>query len=96
MSHPSNAEVWDASLGQRPMRIPPRALLLSLLTLAVPAAGAAYAPEWLSEDHGLLLWLTPILPAFLLAYYRGWKGVAVVLALGMASLTAANLVFVLS
>ena len=96
MSHSSNAEVWDASLGQRPTRIPPRALLLSLLTLAVPAAGAAYAPEWLSDDRGLHLWLTPVLPAFLLAYYRGWKGVAVVLALGMASLTAANLVFVLS
>ena len=96
MSDPSNAEVWDASPGKHQMRISPRALLLSLVTLAVPAVGAAYAPGWLSEDRGLLLWLMPILPAFLLAYYRGWKGVAVVLALGMASLTAANLVFVLS
>ncbi len=96
MSDPSNAEVWDTSQGQHLMRIPPRALLLSLVTLAIPAVGAAYAPDWLGDDRGLLLWLTPILPAFLLAYYRGWKGVAVVLALGMASFIAANLVFVLS
>ena len=96
MSHPSNAEMWDASPGKNPTKIPPRALFLSLVTLAVPVVGAVYAPDWLADDRGLLLWLTPILPAFLLAYYRGWKGVAVVLALGMASLTAANLVFVLS
>ena len=96
MSDPSNAEVWDASPGKHPVKIPARALFLSLVTLAVPVVGAALAPDWLGDDRGLLLWLTPILPAFLLAYYRGWQGVAVVLALGMASLTAANLVFVLS
>lgn len=81
---------------QHSRRIPRRALLLSLVTLAVPVAGAIYAPEWLSEDRGLLLWLTPILPAFLLAYYRGWKGVAVALALGMVSLTAGNLTFLIT
>ena len=95
-SRPSNREEQDAALGQRPRAIPRQALLLSLLTLAVPVAGAIYAPEWLNDDRGLLLWLTPILPAFLLAYYRGWKGVAVALALAMVSLTAGNLAFVIS
>ncbi|MFV1988640.1 MAG: diguanylate cyclase [Gemmatimonadota bacterium] len=95
-SHPSNPGAQDAALVQRSKRIPRRALLLSLVTLAVPATGAIYAPGWLIEDRGLLLWLTPILPAFLLAYYRGWRGVAVALALGMVSLTAGNLAFVIS
>ena len=75
MSRPSNSEERVASMGQPPMRIPPRALLLSLVTLAVPVVGAAYVPEWLSEDRGLLLWLTPILPVFLLGYYREFSRV---------------------
>ena len=49
----------------------------------------------LSDDTGLLLWLTPILPAFLLAYYRGWRGAALALAFGMASLAVANVVLLL-
>jgi diguanylate cyclase (GGDEF)-like protein len=86
----------EVALVTVPERIPARALALSLVTLLVPVAVAALAPERLAEDRGLLVWLTPVLPAFLLAYYRGWKGAAVMLALGMVSLTAANLVFVLS
>jgi diguanylate cyclase (GGDEF)-like protein len=34
-----------------------------------------------------LLWLTALVPAFLLAYYRGWRGVATALAAGMATLS---------
>jgi diguanylate cyclase (GGDEF)-like protein len=79
-----------------PRRIPPRALVLSIVTMSVPVAVAAFAPERLADDQGLLVWLTPILPAFLLSYYRGWRGAAVMLALGMVSLSAANLVFMLA
>lgn len=62
-----------------------RALLLSLPALAVPAAGAFLFPESLS-DYEALLWLTALVPAFLLASERGWRGVATALAFGMAVL----------
>lgn len=65
--------------------IPARALVLSGLALAVPVA-ASFLPTGLAEDS-LLLWLTALIPAFLLAYYRGWAGVAAALAMGMAVLS---------
>ncbi|MGH7459689.1 MAG: diguanylate cyclase domain-containing protein, partial [Longimicrobiales bacterium] len=63
-----------------------RALVLSVAAALFPVAGAFLIPERLS-DVGALLWLIPLIPAFLLAYYRGWKGVATSLALGMALLS---------
>ena len=68
-------------------RVPPRALLISVAALAVPAAGAFLLPATTAEQYGALLWLLALLPAFLLAYYRGWKGVATALAAGMATLS---------
>jgi putative two-component system response regulator len=65
--------------------VPPRALLLALLALAVPVSGALLFPEALGE-FAALLWLTLLLPGFLLAYYRGWQGAATALAAGMAAL----------
>ncbi len=65
---------------------PPRALLLSLAALAVPVAGAFWVPEAF-EDYEALLWLVPVLPAFLFAYYRGWRGAATSLAACMAVLS---------
>ncbi|RMH13552.1 MAG: diguanylate cyclase, partial [Gemmatimonadetes bacterium] len=70
---------------QRP-RVPARALWLSLAALMVPVTGALAFPEALGE-YGALLWLLALVPAFLFAYYRGWKGVATALALGMAVLS---------
>lgn len=86
---------------ERPMTsprrpIPLRAIPLALSALAVPGVGAFAAPSMLQDDTGLLLWLTPILPAFLLAYYRGWRGAALALAFGMASLAVANVVLLLT
>ena len=52
----------------------------------VPAAAALLFSEVLG-DYGPLLWLLLLVPAFLLAYYRGWKGVATALAAGMATLS---------
>lgn len=67
-------------------RVPPRALGVSLFALAVPVVGSLRAPG-AYEDHAALLWLLALVPAFLLAYHRGWKGVATALAAGMAALS---------
>lgn len=65
--------------------VPPRALVLALLALAVPVSGALVFPDVLGE-FAALLWLTLLLPGFLLAYYWGWQGAATALAAGMAAL----------
>lgn len=70
----------------REVQVPRRALLFSLAALAAPVVAAFFAPERLAS-YSALLWLTALLPAFLLAYYRGWRGVATSLALGMATLS---------
>ncbi len=75
--------------------VPPRALVLSLLALAIPVLGATIAPEWLAEDPGVLLWLTALVPPFLLAYYRGWQGASLGLAFGMVVLVSVHLVLIL-
>ncbi len=67
-------------------RVPPRALLLSLLALAAAAAGNFFfAPT--AGGYELLFWLLALIPAFLLAYYRGWRGVAAAIAGGMAAIS---------
>lgn len=70
----------------RSRQVPPRALALSLAALAVPMGGALIWPDALGE-YGALLWLLALVPAFLLAYYKGWRGVATALAMGMATLS---------
>jgi diguanylate cyclase (GGDEF)-like protein len=54
--------------------------------MAVPVTAGILFPEGLSE-YGSLLWLLALVPAFLLAYYRGWRGAATALAAGMATLS---------
>jgi len=68
------------------VRVPPRALLLSALALVVPVLSALLIPETLGE-YGAMVWLLALVPAFLLAYYRGWRGAATALAAGMATLS---------
>ena len=81
-----------ATLEERRKRsVPPRALMLSLGALAVPVAGAFWTPEAFQE-YAALLWLLALIPAFLLAYYRGWRGVATALAAGMATLSLTQVV----
>ncbi len=70
----------------RDVAVPRRALAFSLAALAAPVMAALFAPEYLGR-YASLLWLTALLPAFLLAYYRGWRGVATSLAVGMATLS---------
>ena len=71
--------------------VPLRALILSLAALAVPTIAALQLPEVLGQ-YGPLLWLLLLVPAFLLAYYRGWRGVATALAAGMATLSTTQVV----
>ncbi|MEQ9400456.1 MAG: diguanylate cyclase [Longimicrobiales bacterium] len=66
--------------------VPARALVLSLLAFAAPVYASLAAPTWLDRDGALLVWVPLLLPAFLLAYYRGWRGASVALAGGMAAL----------
>ena len=69
-------------------RVPRRAVAISVAALAVPVLSG---PLGLSDGGQLLLWLLALVPAFLLAYYRGWRGVATALAMGMVGLTLSNL-----
>ncbi|HEY0673042.1 MAG TPA: PAS domain S-box protein [Longimicrobiales bacterium] len=62
---------------------PLRALLISLAALAIPVAGAFWVPGAL-QDYEALLWMLAVVPAFLLAYYKAWRGAAVALAAAMA------------
>ncbi|HKS05314.1 MAG TPA: diguanylate cyclase [Gemmatimonadaceae bacterium] len=57
--------------------VPLRALGISLSALVVPVAAAFYAPTWTNSGVGMLVWLTGLVPVFVLAYYRGVGGVLV-------------------
>jgi diguanylate cyclase (GGDEF)-like protein len=65
--------------------VPPMALILSLLCLAIPATASVLFPDLLRSEQGLLVWILALIPPFLLSYYRGWRGAAVALAAGMAA-----------
>jgi diguanylate cyclase (GGDEF)-like protein len=67
--------------------VPARALVLSAASLAVPVLGVATFPSWMQEDQGMLIWMIALVPAFLLAYYRGLRGVALALSFAMAVLS---------
>jgi diguanylate cyclase (GGDEF)-like protein len=70
-----------------PRTVPVRALLLSLASLAVPVIAVLAFPEWTQDDQGVLIWLTSLVPAFLFAFYRGLRGVALAVAGAMAVLS---------
>lgn len=75
--------------------VPPQALLLSLGAMAVPVVSAFNAPSWMEGDVEVLMWLTALLPAFVLTYYKGWRGVSLALAGGMLVLTATQIILLL-
>jgi diguanylate cyclase (GGDEF)-like protein len=68
--------------------VPAFALAVSLAAFAVPVAVDIWFPDWTANGLGMLIWLSALIPAFLLAYYRGLRGVAVALAGGMVVITA--------
>jgi diguanylate cyclase (GGDEF)-like protein len=65
--------------------MPLSALLLAFSSLLVPVLATLFIPNQ-ENDYGVVLWLLSLVPAFLLAYYRGWRGVATALATGMCVL----------
>jgi diguanylate cyclase (GGDEF)-like protein len=69
-------------------RIPLRAVVISVAALAVPFIDTTLL-QTDQSGAGTLLWLLALIPAFLLAYYRGWQGVATALAAAMAVLALA-------
>lgn len=72
--------------------LPLRALGLSIAALLVPVAAVVVFPHWTEDQAGILIWLTALVPAFLLTYYRGWQGASLALALGMAVLSVTQVV----
>jgi diguanylate cyclase (GGDEF)-like protein len=76
--------------------IPLKVFLLSFGALFIPVSVAVLFPAWTANDAGLLIWLTALVPAFLLTYYRGWSGAALALAMGMAVLVLTNLALLLA
>ncbi len=83
----------QAHLERRP--VPAHALAISIASLIVPVVVAFWLPSHVGSDVGTLIWLTALIPAFLLAYYRGLAGVAIALADGMAVITATQLSLVI-
>ncbi len=75
--------------------LPVRSLVISTAALGVPVVSGFVAPDWMSGQGGVLVWLTALVPGFLFAYYKGWRGASVALALGMAVLTAAQIALLL-
>ena len=88
-------ELTLPEMAHRSATVPPRALALSLAALGVPVPATTLLPEWLERDGALLVWLPVLLPAFLLTYYRGWRGASLALAAGMAVLTLTQVVVIL-
>jgi diguanylate cyclase (GGDEF)-like protein len=76
--------------------IPFRVFVLSFGALFIPVSVAVLFPAWTAADAGLLIWLTALVPAFILTYYRGWSGAAVALAMGMAVLALTNVALLLA
>jgi diguanylate cyclase (GGDEF)-like protein len=72
-------------------RVPVSGAILALLALGVPVLGSTVFANAATEFESLL-WISALIPAFLLAYYRGWRGVAVGFAIAMVVLTATQLV----
>jgi len=71
-------------------------IFLALASLGIPLAASHVAPGWWAGDAALLVWMSPLLPAFLLAYHRGWQGAVLVFATAMAGLTMAQVALIMA
>lgn len=69
-----------------PGGVPSWALTMSFAALMVPVIGDLLLPPGSLGPFQALIWLFALIPALLLAYYRGWKGVAMAVGAGMATL----------
>lgn len=66
-------------------RVPARAVVLSLLSLLAAIVGNVYLSQ-AAREYAMLPWLLALVPGFLLAYYKGWRGSAIALEVGMVAL----------
>ena len=66
--------------------VPPRALALSLLAMAGAVTAAVLWPQALLDQEVLAGGLA-LIPALLLAYFRGWPVVSILLGVGLVALT---------
>ncbi len=87
----NGAPIPVPSGAEPPLRVPGRALAISLAAFGVPVIASLALPDVANSGVGTLVWLPALIPAFLLAYYRGMRGVAIALAGGMAVITATQL-----
>lgn len=86
-------QLFDAQLPGLDHTVPPRALLISILALAV-AGLSGFKLGTPAQYFGGLVWVLALIPPFLLAYYRGWAGAAIALAGGMALFMVVEVVVV--
>lgn len=71
------------------------ALVFSLGCLVVPVVGALrFSVPW--GEAGAFLWLLALIPAFTMAYYRGWRGITLSMTLSLSiALVTYSAVFLL-
>lgn len=70
--------------------VPLRLLVISLLALAVPVISSIGGESTVAGRYEVLVWLLALIPGFLLAYYRGWSGIALGMAAAMAVFSVAQ------
>lgn len=75
-------------------QVPARLLVISMLALAVPVISSLGGEPTAAGRYEVLLWLLALIPGFLLAYYRGWSGIAIGLAAAMAVFSVAQVYLV--
>jgi diguanylate cyclase (GGDEF)-like protein len=82
---PLSAQLVPRELPGAVKQVPARALALSAAALLLAAWGA-FAPPEILQDYDTLLWMLALVPAFMYAYYRGWRGAMTAIGVGMVVL----------
>lgn len=75
--------------------IPARAIVLSIMGLAVPVT-ASWLHAGGTGRFEILVWLPALVPGFLLAYYRGWIGITTGLAMAMALFSSTQVYLIIT
>jgi len=81
----------DLGVPEEAGEVPPHALVISVLALAVAGSASFFWPESLAELTSLV-WILALVPPFMLAFHRGWRGAAVGLIGAMGLLIALQVI----
>jgi diguanylate cyclase (GGDEF)-like protein len=73
--------------------LPFSAIFFAFSALLVPVLATLVVPSQ-DNDYGVIFWLLSLVPAFLLAFYRGWRGVATALGVGMGVLVLVQILLI--